>query len=214
MRNSPPHKVHPVLEWTEFFGSFLRDPARVGAIAPSSPELAAAMLHGCDLASAKSVVEFGPGTGAFTRVILDRIGRQTTFLALELDPDHARRLRERFPGLNIQNDSAESIQTHLARRQRSKADYIISGLPWAGMPCAAQESILGATASSLAPGGLFTTFSYVHALWFPGARRFRRRIESRFAEVRISPVVWRNLPPAVVYRCRQTTALPPQTSQI
>jgi phosphatidylethanolamine/phosphatidyl-N-methylethanolamine N-methyltransferase len=202
MRTSPPEKPHPVLEWAEFFGSFLRQPARVGAIAPSSPELADAMLHECDLRNAKTVVEFGPGTGAFTRVILDRIGRRTNFLALELDRDHARRLRERFPGLNVHHDCAESIRTYLARHQLGKACYIISGLPWVAMPCAVQESILDATAASLAPGGMFTTFSYVHAFWWPSARRFRRQLGRRFSEIRFSPVVWRNLPPALVYRCR------------
>ena len=202
MRTGLLEKLDPAMvEWLEFFGSFLRDPGRVGAFAPSSPELAEAMLLGCDLKNAGTVVEFGPGTGAFTRLILDRIARQTTFLALELDRDHVRRLRERFPGVNVYNDCAEKIQKYLTRHHRKKADYIISGLPWVNMPAKVQETILGTTVASLLPGGMFATFTYVPTFWFPRARRFRARLKSHFAEVRLSRVVWRNAPPALVYRC-------------
>src|SRR5437016_14272997 len=89
-----------VAERLQFLGAFLREPARVGAFVPSSPALAQAMLHGCNLKDAKTVVEFGPGTGAFTRLILERIGKQTAFLALELDEKHARGLRQHFPRPN------------------------------------------------------------------------------------------------------------------
>src|ERR1041385_3438460 len=58
-----------------FLGSFLREPARVGSFVPSSPALAQAMLRGCDLRNARTVVEFGAGTGAFTRLILAHAGR-------------------------------------------------------------------------------------------------------------------------------------------
>ena len=54
---------------------------------------------------------------------------------------------------------------------------------------------------SLRPGGTFATFAYLHALCLPNARRFRKRLESVFTKVELSPVVWMNLPPAFVYRC-------------
>ena len=196
-------KLDPaVAERLQFLGAFLREPARVGAFVPSSPALAQAMLCGCDLKDAKTVVEFGPGTGAFTRLILERIGKQTAFLALELDEKHARGLRQHFPRLNVYHDSAERIQKYLAQHRRSKADYIISGLPWANMAVKVQEHILDAVVASLAPDGMFTTFSYVHACWLPRARRFRDRLENYFAEVKTSRTVWRNVPPAFVFRCR------------
>ncbi|TMQ00074.1 MAG: hypothetical protein E6L09_07495 [Verrucomicrobia bacterium] len=196
-------KLDPAMvERLEFLGAFLREPARVGSFAPSSPALAKAMLRGCALSNAKTVVEFGPGTGAFTRLILERIGRHTTFFALELDEKHVRGLRQRFPGLNVYRDSAAEIQKYLARHRRKKADYIISGLPWANMPVQVQEQILSSVLASLAPDGMFTTFTYVHAFWHPRARRFRPRLECFFAEVKTSRIVWRNVPPAFVYRCR------------
>jgi|ERR1044071_4706493 phospholipid N-methyltransferase len=200
-------RLDPVMaERLQFLGAFLREPARVGSLAPSSPALAQAMLRGCDLKSAKTVVEFGPGTGAFTRLILQRLGRQTTFFALELDDKHVRGLRHRFPGANIYRDSAERIQKYLAQHRRKNADYIISGLPWANMPVQVQEGILSAVVASLAPEGMFTTFTYVHAFWLPRARRFRARLEHFFGEIKLSRIVWRNMPPALVYRCRRSVA--------
>ena len=196
-------KIDPAMaERLRFLGAFLREPARVGSFAPSSPALAQAMLRGCDLRSARTVVEFGAGTGAFTRLILQRIGVHTTFLALELDDKHVNGLRQRFPGVHVYRDSAERVQTYLAKLRRKKADYIISGLPWASMPVKAQEPILDAVLNSLSPDGMFTTFAYVHARWLPRARRFRERLEHYFGEVKTSRIVWRNVPPAFVYRCR------------
>jgi phosphatidylethanolamine/phosphatidyl-N-methylethanolamine N-methyltransferase len=196
-------KLDPaVAERLEFLGTFLRKPASTGSFAPSSPWLARAMVRGCDLRNARTVVEFGPGTGAFTRLILRRIGKQTAFFAMELDGEQARRLQERFPGLPVYHDSAEKIQRYLARHGRKKADYIISGLPWGNMPIKVRDRILDAVLASLAPEGTFTTFAYIHACWLPSALHFRKRLKEHFAEVKTSRIIWRNTPPAFVYRCK------------
>jgi phospholipid N-methyltransferase len=53
------------------------------------------------------------------------------------------------------------------------------------------------------PGARFATFAYSHAAWMPPARKFRELLDSRFSQVETSKVVWRNVPPAFVYRCRK-----------
>jgi len=184
-----------------FLGSFLRKPGQIGAVTPSSPHLAHAMMANLDLEHARAVVELGPGTGPFTEMILHRIGNQTAFVAMELDATCVARLRQRFPGLNVYQDSAEKMGEYLARHGLRKADYIISGLPWATLPTPVQKAIFEAILATLVPGGAFTTFAYVHACWMPRARQFRRRLEAHFDRVELSPVVWRNFPPAFVYRC-------------
>ena len=55
-----------IIEHFEFFQAFMREPASVGALSPSSRALAMAMIQGCALKSADAIVELGPGTGAFT----------------------------------------------------------------------------------------------------------------------------------------------------
>ena len=190
-----------VLEHLEFFQAFIREPASVGALSPSSRALALAMIQGFTLHRADTIVELGAGTGAFTGPILERIGKDTTFFAMELDRIHARGLKRRFPRLTVYNDSAERMLEYLGLHHKCHADYIVSGLPWANIPPEVQDRIIEAILASLAPHGIFTTFAYLHARWLPQARQFRRVLEERFATVSVSPVIWRNLPPAVVYRC-------------
>lgn len=190
-----------IVEHFEFFQAFIREPASVGALSPSSRALALAMIEGFDLHNASTIVELGAGTGAFTGPILERIGRNTTFVTMELDRIHARRLKRRFPRLAVYNDSAERMHEYLVLHPNPRADYIVSGLPWANIPPEIQERIMEAILASLAPHGIFTTFAYVHARWLPKARQFRRALEQRFHQVETSRVIWKNVPPAFVYRC-------------
>jgi phosphatidylethanolamine/phosphatidyl-N-methylethanolamine N-methyltransferase len=191
-------------ERVEFLQAFIREPASVGALSPSSRALAKAMIEGCPLEKADTVVEIGPGTGAFTGLIRERIGEKTTFIALELDPQNARSLKRRFPDLIVYNDSAERMTEYLALHGKQKANYIISGLPWASLPLGVQERVMDAVLTSLTAGGVFTTFAYLHARWMPKAVQFRRNLELHFGAVETSRVVWGNLPPAFVYRCTRS----------
>jgi len=186
-----------------FLKAFLRKPMTIGAACPSSPSLARAMLQDCDLKSAGVVVELGPGTGAFTRLILERIRPRTLFVALEVDQTCVARLRGELEGVAVYHDSAERLAHYLARHGREQADYVISGLPWTNMRPQVQDRILSAVLQCLGPKGVFTTFAYAHAYWLPTAMRFRKRLRQHFGSVRTSRLVWRNLPPAYVYRCRR-----------
>jgi phospholipid N-methyltransferase len=82
-------------------------------------------------------------------------------------------------------------------------DCIVSGLPWAAFPAALQVKILDEMMLVLKPGGKFVTFAYLHGLPLPPARKFRALLPRYFTSVGKSPVVWLNLPPAFVYRCRR-----------
>ena len=189
-------------ERLQFFGAFLRNPATVGSLLPSSPALAREMVRTCDLRQARTVVELGAGTGPFTREILKRIGPETLFIALELDEQSVAALRAEFPQAIIYHESAANLPACLARHGRQHADYILSGLPWGSLPSEVADSILQAVISSLRPGGMFVTFSYVHSRMLPGIRRFRQRVLHHFASVSTSAIVWNNVPPAVVVRCK------------
>jgi len=186
----------------QFFAGFLRRPWTVGAVAPSSHRLARAIVRRLPLRRAGTVVELGAGTGAITRQILARVGPHTAFIPLELDAHHVALLRQRHPGLQIQRASAEHLGAVLARCGRPKADCIVSGLPWGNMSRQAQQRIMREILATLRPGGRFCGFGYVHASWYPSSRAFREMLERNFPRVAISPIIWRNLPPAFIYTCR------------
>ena len=120
---------------------------------------------------------------------------------MEINPINVRELQRRFPELQVHADCAEKLPDYLRQDEGRKADCIISGLAWGNMLPPTQNRILDAVVSSLAPGGLFTTFAYVHASWLPTSIRFRNRLFRHFSKIEITPIVWRNLPPAFVYRC-------------
>ena len=192
-----------VYEYAKFFKVFLRAPALTSAIIPSSPWLAERMVADIGLEQAKVVVELGPGTGAFTRAIQKEISPSTFYLAVEIDKVFASHLKRQFPRVHIVNDSAERLDQHLQNLGHASADCVLSGLPWAGFKNDEQQRLLGAVVRTLKPGGMMTTYAFNHVAWRPGARNFRKLLESNFSEVTTTRTEWRNLPPAFVYRCRK-----------
>src|SRR5215471_5733218 len=82
-----------------FLGQFVRSPRTVGAVSPSSQALARAMLAPIDFGAARTIVEFGPGTGAFTGEIASRLAPGSRYLGIELNAGFVRELRARYPDL-------------------------------------------------------------------------------------------------------------------
>ena len=188
-------------DYIDFFRGFLSRPRATGAVAPSSRELAKTMVQPFDLKGASLVVEIGPGTGAITDVILEEMSDPSHYMGLELNPEFVKKLQARFPAATFHNASAEDIQQYVAQRDESSVDYVVSGLPWAIFGPDLQERILHGVTSVLREGGGFSTFAYVHGLQLGPARQFRQRLDGLFSKVEVSPVVWKNFPPAVAYYC-------------
>jgi phospholipid N-methyltransferase len=187
----------------KFLAAFVKRPFDTGSITPSSTRLAEAMIEGMEIQDADTVVELGPGTGVFTSLIESRLKPEARFLCFEINREMAAALSGRFPRILVVNDSVENLDHHLKAAGRTSVDAAISGLPWAAFSPLRQEKLLDATVKALRPGGRFATFAYSHAAWLPAGRRFKELLGSRFSNIETSQVVWRNMPPAFVYRCRK-----------
>src|SRR5580765_6833843 len=97
----------------QFLQAFLKNPLKVGAVAPSSPELAAEMLAGIEPDEDNIVLELGVGTGAITKYLRDVIPDRRSYLGVELDGDLVRTLNRRFPDLEIVcGNAAEAYSIH------------------------------------------------------------------------------------------------------
>ena len=182
---------------------FLKKPLTTGAVCPSSQSLAKMMVAGIQLETAGKVAELGPGTGAITGTILRSLPDSSRFFAVELNPDVITAFHEKFPAVTIYNDSASHLPELIRRENMDCLDAVISGLPWAIFPDELQEEILTAIVKSLKPGGFFTTFAYVQGVLLPSGQHFKKRLNKLFPQVEKSPVVWKNFPPAFVYRCKK-----------
>lgn len=182
----------------QFVTAFLREPLTVGSLWPSSMALSRAVADSCHFEPGDTVVELGPGTGSFTELLLERLDERGQLLAFEISETNIKVLRERFPRCRTIHDSAEHLPQHLGSQ---RARCIISGLAWGNMMPAVQDRIMNAIVNSLASNGQFVAFAYVHARFYPTTIRFRKLMFRGFARVQTTPVIWRNLPPAYVYRC-------------
>jgi phosphatidylethanolamine/phosphatidyl-N-methylethanolamine N-methyltransferase len=184
-----------------FFVEFIRRPYQTASITPSSSHLAEAMTRGLGLDRATSVLELGPGTGVFTEVIVRALNPSARLRCFEINADLARGVATRFPTAHVINDSAENLAAHVSPGEG--IDAVVSGLPWVIMSGDQQRRLLEPSVRALRKGGLFATFAYSHAAWLPAGRRLKRLLESLFDRVDVSETIWRNVPPAFVYRCRK-----------
>jgi phosphatidylethanolamine/phosphatidyl-N-methylethanolamine N-methyltransferase len=194
-----------------FVREFLRDPAGTAAVAPSSRKLSERMIEGIDLTACRSIIEFGPGSGVVTRVMLERLphgwqvseGGAGRFIAVEFNPRMAEMVARHFPRAIVVTDSAANIEQicGLNGIAPGTLDVVVSGLGWASFPPEVTTQILEATAKMLKPGGHFRTFAYHIGLLKKNAWHLRSELRRLFGHVESSRGVWANLPPAFVYRC-------------
>ena len=188
---------------TVILREFFRNPLATGAVMPSSGALARAMTSEIGVKTARTVVELGPGTGAITGHIIKEMAPDAQFIAIELNRKMFNVFIKNHPDVRVFNENAANLRAILAREGLFEADIIISGLPWASFGASLQRRLLMEITGSLSPRGIFTTFAYLQGLAMPSGRAFKRRLERRFTTVQRTPVIWRNIPPAIVYRCRK-----------
>jgi len=180
------------------FSRFLRSPRTVGALTPSSRAVAEVMLEQIDLQHPVRMVELGPGTGALTAPIVERLGPDDEFLAIDIDPAFCAQVLRRWPSIDCVCASAEQLDVIAASRQMLPVDHILSGLPFTSLPVPVTTKILQSVASVLRPGGTFSTFQYVHAYGLPSAASFRRRMSAHMGSKPRMKLVLRNFPAALV----------------
>jgi len=194
-----------------FLLEFLRTPLTVGAVQPSGPALAQVATAAVPATGSPVVLELGPGTGAFTAPIQQRLAGAGRHIAIELNPRFAARLAALHPAVDVVVADAAALRSVLARRNVDHIDVVVSGLPWAAFDASSQNDVLSEVVAAMHPAGVFTTFAYVHARWAPPAQRLLRSLRARFEEVVVSQTVWSNLPPALVYFCRRPIMVTAET---
>ena len=93
--------IAALTDTTLFLQEWLANPQRTGSVAPSSPQLAAAMAQWLPHDPESFVLELGPGTGAVTEALIKHGLREDRLVAIEHNPKMARLLREKFPRAQI-----------------------------------------------------------------------------------------------------------------
>jgi len=164
-----------------------------------------------------SVLEVGPGTGAFTAELVRLLEPQDRLTLVELNPAFVTILRKRFQTEpSFQRLSGQVQIRHLPIQQMPDGlsyDFVVSGLPLNSFSPAVVRAILRKLKRLVAPGGMLSFFEYLwirrlkEAVSSRTQRRSVRMVERIIAsylcryEIR-RDIVLANLPPAVVHHLR------------
>lgn len=180
----------------QFLQAFLKNPLKVGAIAPSSPELAAEMLQGIHPDDHNIVLELGVGTGAITKFLRDIVPSSRSYLGIELDSDLVNSLKNNFPDMNIVSGSAADAYAIHEKSGLGKVRYVVCCLPFASLPKEISEAVLIEIEKFMDEGCELRIFQYAHGYFLPPAIKVREILKNRYGKSRRSPLVLKNVPPA------------------
>ncbi len=182
----------------QFLQAFLKNPLKVGAITPSSPELAQKMLAGIEPDPDNVVLELGVGTGAITKRLEMIVPDGESYLGIELDPNLVRSLRRKFPELQfVRGNACDAFNIH-RQSGLGKVTSIICCLPFVSLPNEVGERILNEIDKFMQLGCTFRTFQYAHGYYMPSAIKLRDFMRARYGKARKSKLVVKNVPPAYI----------------
>lgn len=150
---------HPLML---FFRGFLKHPAMVGSIIPSSAKLVEHMLSPVDWSKTRLFVEYGPGVGTYTQTVLDLLGPDAELIAIDTNPEFVDYLRRdiKDPRLHVVRGSAADVRRIIQDFGHEQADYILSGLPFSTLPDGVGPRIVEETQAVLRPGGAFLVYQF------------------------------------------------------
>lgn len=181
---------------------FVTRPREVGAVWRSSPALGMAMAEAVRWPREAAVIEAGAGDGAITEHLLAAKPPGTPFLAVELNQTCAHELARRLPGVKVVVDDLVNLCSICAHERVGAVGTVVATLPWSVVPEDKQTAMLKAILETLGPDGQLLFYIYVQALPFWRRSPFARLLHQSFKTIEHGSVVWKNVPPAVVYDCR------------
>lgn len=202
-----------VADQLRFLKGYLRRPNIVGALAPSSHALAAALCEPYrQHRQPARILEVGAGTGAVTRHIGRLLRDKDELDICEIVPDFADILEEEVLSLS---DFAPAVADGRVRLLRAafqdipfegRYDFVISGLPLTAFDLRDVREVFQVVKKTLKPGGVFSYFEYMglrrtSRVLAVGRRRGRIRLVSAYLSRRIrdfqfdrQTVLWNILP--------------------
>ncbi len=168
----------------------------VASVTPSSRFAVEKICRKIDFGRHLTLVEYGPGTGVFTRRILAKMSCRSRLIAIERNRNFHRHLKERIddPRLILLHDSAENVLSLLERYGQGQADYVLSGIPFSFLSGPARRAIVENTHAALRQGGRFLAYQ----TFFQQKSHLQAHLECFFDVFPLSYVLL-CLPPLAIY---------------
>lgn len=181
-----------------FLRSFVTAPMRTGAQWPSGKALSRAMAEAVDLSVPGPIIELGPGTGVVTEALLARGIPPQRLVLIEFSPQFSKLIAQRYPGVRLIQGDAYALAEHVRRLGLAPPAAIVSSLPLLTQPPARRVELLRAGLRLMNPEGVFVQFTYFRDSPIP--------VEGVGVATTVSPRIWLNLWPALVYSYRRGPA--------
>ena len=186
-------------DYVKFLRSWMANPLKVSAVAPSGQSLARLMTAEIS-PDTGPVLELGPGTGVFTKALLARGVAEDDLTLVEFGADFAHMLGARFPGTRVVRMDATQL-AESALFDGAPVGAVVSGLPLLSMSARSIEQILGGAFGYMREGGAFYQFTYRPMCPVPRPVLDRLGLKATLVGRTV-----RNIPPAAVYRVTQVGA--------
>ena len=143
-----------------YFKTFLKDKG-IGAVAKSSKFAVGKIRNAMDLSRDVVIVEYGPGDGVITRVLLEEMTPSSRLIALETNRAFVSLLNAvGDPRLIVINDRAENLPNVLKELGVERVDYIFSGIPFSFLKKQERAQVVRNTRSALVERGKFIVYQY------------------------------------------------------
>lgn len=183
-----------------FFQAWAANPLQVASIIPSGTALSELITS--EISSATGpVIELGPGTGVFTRALLDRGVKEKDLTLIEFGSDFAGMLDARFPEARVVRMDAQRVG-QLNRNEGQAVGATVSGLPLLSMSSRKVMGVLAGSFRHMGEMGRFYQFTYGPSCPIP--RRILDRLGLKAVCIGWTP---HNFPPAAVYRISRRRAV-------
>ncbi|MAZ85206.1 MAG: SAM-dependent methyltransferase [Hoeflea sp.] len=178
----------------KFFRGWLDGPKAVGAIMPTSQFAARSMASVIDPNSGLPVLELGPGTGAITRAILERV-TPDKLTSIEFSQDFYEHLRNEYPDVDIRLGDAFDLDTTLGDNGETRFDCVISAVPLLNFPMAKRIAFIESLLDRLPKGRPVIQISYGPV----------SPVATKDTQISSTPhdFILRNLPPARLWAYRR-----------
>jgi phospholipid N-methyltransferase len=179
-----------------FLRNFLKHPATLGSVVPSSRFLTERLLRRVDFQRARVIVEYGPGIGNISSAVVSKMHCDACCVLIEVNPDFVLHLRRVFEGdrrVRIFHGSAATVEEVVQNLGFEAADYVISGIPFSTMPEELRFSILAASNRVLRKDGRLLVYQFTRTV-LPDLTSVFASVDEEFEP--------RNVLPARLFYCR------------
>ncbi|MDA1335187.1 MAG: hypothetical protein O2794_04240 [bacterium] len=170
-----------------FIKNLVKD-RNIAAIAPTSNRAVKKICSKINFDKDITVVEFGPGDGVLTKVILARMSKDSRFIGIETNKAFVEELNGlQDLRLTVVEDDARNVLAILDRLGISDVDYVISSIPFTFFSPQVRSTLVKQTHKALSQSGVFIVYQY-SALMKKHLENSFPAVYLEFAPVQVPPI--------------------------